>query len=141
MIRDEVPLGHALVYFDRPRRSVSENLVLELLRILLRFVDLARNCVIRVARTSRRVSRGSVEPKLFHRVEDEGRLPVTAPIDVAGGFVRGAVVPEVDAVGLLELATGFGERQGGCELGAVRQAAGVGGGEVAEVDGHEVVGV
>lgn len=141
LVRDEVPLRDALVHLDCSGRSVSEHLVLELFHILFRVVDGTRDCVVRFARASRRLSSGSVQTELLDRIKDEAGLSVAAPVDVARGLVCGAVVPEVDAVGLLQLATGFGEGQSGCELGAVGQASSICGGKVGEVDGHEVVGV
>jgi len=66
-------------------------------------------------------------------------LSVAAVVNVAGSLVCAAIVPEVDAVGLFELAAGFGESQGCCELGGVAHGSGISDGEVAEVDGHKVV--
>jgi len=139
LVCDEVPLGDALVDFDGRRRSVSEHVVLEFLRVLFRIVDGALDSVVSAARSSRDLCVCRIETELLYGVEDEARLSVAAVVDVAGSLVCAAVVPEVDAVGLFELTACFGERQGCCELGGVAYRSGVCGSEVAEVDGHQVV--
>lgn len=68
-------------------------------------------------------------------------MSLAAPVDIARGLVGGAVVPEVDAVCFFQAARALCELQRGGEFGLVREIAGVCGGEIAEVGGHEVVAV
>lgn len=140
LVRDEIPFGDATVHRHSLGSRVSQHLILEILRVALSIVDRARDGIVRVARAGRLVRRSrSVEAELLDRVEDEVGVSLAAPVDVAGGLVGGAVVPEVDAVCLFQAAGALSELQRGCELGLVGQIPGICGGEVAEVGGHEVV--